>query len=360
MTLIWLAVACGDTVEPHFDTAPYDTDTYVEWPDDSGETGTDEDGDGWTVEEGDCDDDDIHVNPARDEDPTDGKDNDCDGRVDEVFAGLAMVFLSSDGSNHRVETVDQVGRRTATIEIDDPGLAPYFFTSGAEGSGYAIVDLAALSLVEISDQGTTSLLAEWPEAEFGVMGLTTHPDGYYLATTVNSLVRVDPDGTTTTLASWDAEVDLYAFDVAVDVESGDIAVFGYTGAFGIYHPDGSWELLKILDFYYPTEILYSGAHRDNGGWYAGGGDTETGDYGRYLWDSAWGGWSVGAGWDQDWDPHFMTVEGGSGDFYVTTAGGQYPYVWRVLADGSQTATFYPEPGTHQPGAAIWDLYVLYR
>ncbi len=360
MTLIWLAVACGDTVEPHFDTGPYDTDTYVEWPDDTGETGTDEDGDGWTIEEGDCDDNDIYVNPSKDELPDDGKDNDCDGRVDEIFSGLAMVFLSDDGSGHRIETVDQIGRRTASIDIGDPNLAPYFLTAGATGSGYAIVDLAALALVEISPTGSTSLLAEWPEAEFGVYGLTTHPDGYYLTTTVNSLVRVDPDGTTTTLASWDAETELFALDVSLDVETGAVGVFGYFGGFGIYDPDGTWTLLRAGDIYYPTEILFSGSHRDNKGWYAGGWDGETGVFGFYAWNDETVGFDVVAEWDQDWSPHFMNVDGDSGDFYVTTEGGQYPYVWRVLADGSQTATFYPDPGTHQPGAAIWDLYVLYE
>ncbi len=41
-------------------------------------TGNDADGDGWTVERGDCDDQDPVVNPAQPETPYNGKDDDCD------------------------------------------------------------------------------------------------------------------------------------------------------------------------------------------------------------------------------------------------------------------------------------------
>ena len=51
------------------------TGILVEDDDDSG---TDADGDGWTVEEGDCDDDDPDVNPGAEEVPCDDLDNDCD------------------------------------------------------------------------------------------------------------------------------------------------------------------------------------------------------------------------------------------------------------------------------------------
>ena len=58
-----LLVACGDKT----DDGPIYTgetgDTYVPWPDDTA-AGTDDDGDGFTVEEGDCDDADVYVNPG--------------------------------------------------------------------------------------------------------------------------------------------------------------------------------------------------------------------------------------------------------------------------------------------------------
>ena len=70
--------------------------------------GTDEDGDGFTVEEGDCDDNDIGVNPAREEDPSDGKDNDSDGRVDEEWSGLIASLQSESGNSSIVHLIPSV------------------------------------------------------------------------------------------------------------------------------------------------------------------------------------------------------------------------------------------------------------
>jgi hypothetical protein len=356
-TLILLA--CGGDDPAHFDSVPYDSDTYVDWPDDTGETGTDADDDGWTVEEGDCDDGDIMVNPARDEDPSDGKDNDCDGRVDELFSGVAMVMLAEDGSASSIETVDALGRRTSTVALDDPALVPFFFSQGIGGEGWAIVDLAGLSLVEVDADGNTAKLAEWPEAEFGVVyGLATHPDGYYLVTLGNELLRVDGDGTTTSLATWDGEAEMFSLDVAVNVETGAIGVFGIYGGFGILDDDGTWTMMAVGNFEAPEYIMYSGVHRDNGGWYGGGQDID--GWGIFKWSDELATWSRKATWTQDWSPHFMTMDGDSGDIYMTTEGGQYPYVWRILADGTEAGTYYPEPGTHQPDVAIWDIATLYE
>lgn len=44
----------------------------------------DNDGDGWTVADGDCNDDDPSIRPGEHERPGDGVDNDCDGEVDEI------------------------------------------------------------------------------------------------------------------------------------------------------------------------------------------------------------------------------------------------------------------------------------
>jgi hypothetical protein len=65
--------------------------------DDGGSDGTDDSGtdtgpiedadeDGWTVDEGDCDDDDRQIHPELSDEACDGADQDCDGRSDEDFA----------------------------------------------------------------------------------------------------------------------------------------------------------------------------------------------------------------------------------------------------------------------------------
>lgn len=59
-------------------------ETGTPWWDESAPT--DVDADGWTSVDGDCDDLDATVNPDA-EDACDGRDDDCDGEVDEAFDG---------------------------------------------------------------------------------------------------------------------------------------------------------------------------------------------------------------------------------------------------------------------------------
>src|SRR5688500_9994599 len=97
--LLWLLAGCTDkdgTYIPPEESEPggpldSDADTDADTDTDE-ETGTDADGDGFTVEEGDCDDGDPWTNPALDEESGDGKDNDCDGRTDEAWAGLTAAL----------------------------------------------------------------------------------------------------------------------------------------------------------------------------------------------------------------------------------------------------------------------------
>jgi hypothetical protein len=82
--LALLATACLPDLQRRRDgddtareTQPDDTDV---------EPSTDEDGDGWSVEDGDCDDENQAINPGVASDGCNGRDNDCDGQVDEDFA----------------------------------------------------------------------------------------------------------------------------------------------------------------------------------------------------------------------------------------------------------------------------------
>jgi hypothetical protein len=71
-----------------------DNDEPAEEPDQDPEP-IDDDGDGWSVEDGDCDDDDEDVNPDADE-RCDGIDNDCDDRIDEAME-LSTWYRDVDG-----------------------------------------------------------------------------------------------------------------------------------------------------------------------------------------------------------------------------------------------------------------------
>jgi hypothetical protein len=86
---------------------------------------------------------------------------------------------------------------------------------------------------------------------------------------------------------------------------------------------------------------------------------ETGEFGIYRFDLEQKNWVKKAAWDQEWSPHFLAVDSESGDFFITTDGGQYPYVWKIDGETGAAASFYPDAGTIQPGISYWDLYTNY-
>ena len=361
MLLILAAAGCGDKDPPPTESSggPV-TRPDTGWPDDGddGGGGTDADGDGWTVEEGDCDDGDIFVNPDRDEVPDDGADNDCDGREDEDFAGLVAVQVGDphDPSLPNVlHVLSTLGEVVDTIELQDDSVFPYFLTWSGVDDGYVIGDLGTLQLFEVDGAGAVSPLASFKSYK-EMWGLTTHPDGYYLVTTGAALHAVSPgSGAITTLAEWDANTELYGFDVDIDPLTGAVGVFGYFGGFATWDGDLTVHLAAGAEA--PTDlVVYSGAHRDGGGWYAGA-FGEAG-FGGYRLDEEAGAWEEVFLFEQDWQPTFFTIDGDTGDFYLAANAATYPTVWRVSADGASQYLFY-ESAYRSSVARMWDLYAIY-
>ncbi len=66
---------------------------------DSGDGGTDADQDGYTVEEGDCDDEDASVSPGAEE-VCDGVDNDCNGLTDDNASDASTWYLDGDSDGY--------------------------------------------------------------------------------------------------------------------------------------------------------------------------------------------------------------------------------------------------------------------
>jgi hypothetical protein len=362
MLLLSFLIACGGS--PSTDGNPQDTqeviDTGTPWPD-GGCEGTDEDKDGWCLEEGDCDDTNEWVNPGRDEDKTDGIDNDCDGRVDESFKGLTLMQVGSADEPHRILGIDPLGKEEFSIDLDNRDVVPYFLTAGV-GGGWVVADLAEGFLMQVDETGHVTPLSDFSESEFGMYGITTHPDGYYLVSVIGGLIAVDPaTGVQTTLVEWvPDEVGFFAFDMSVNYATGDVGVSGYYGAFGVLSAGGEWTTHRLTDMEAdPQYIMYSSDHRDSDGFYAGAFLAENGEFGVYRFDMEQNDWVKKASWSQEWSPHFLAVDSESGDFFITTDGGQYPYAWKIDGETGAAASFYPDAGTIQPGISYWDLYANY-
>ena len=100
---------CGEKPTPlPADTAVEDTAVQPSDEPSTEPTGTDADGDGFTVEDGDCDDTSPWINPARDEETGDGLDNDCDGRIDEKWSGVTLS-LAKQGETSSLLKLNQLG-----------------------------------------------------------------------------------------------------------------------------------------------------------------------------------------------------------------------------------------------------------
>ncbi len=392
LSLLLGLVACGDK---DVDYIPTDdtggSGSGDEGGDDtgsgSGDEGTDEDGDGWTVEEGDCDDDDIWVNPAWDEDTSDGKDNDCDGLIDEQFAGMDVARQYVYGRSD-ILRIDTVSRVEDEISLDD-GYAPQDITSGLNG-GWAIthdddpstapafeVELnEGAAVVEVGEDGSCTTLASFTpdETEEGylaglagiddnpvIRGLVTHPDGYYLTARPGALVKVEADGSTEDVATWvydfSADPDgyeLYAMDLAVDGVTGEVAIAGLLGGFATWDPDTGLTLLRAADLSGSWEnwdysILAAVASKHGGGWYSLHIDYSTGIYSLSRFNLEQGEWVERMTWEESLIlPAKLMVNGDNGDVYVTANAGYYHMIF-LMRETQDLADDYYNSGTDENG-----------
>lgn len=342
------------------DDTGYQRDTSIGQDSD---TDGDLDDDGFTPEEGDCDDDDVYVSPAREEDDDDGKDNDCDGRIDEEWVGVAVAYFNGAGASE-IYTVDRIGRVEDELSIDGE-CYPVWLAQAGDGwvinNYYAYVSTVDASggCVDVGDFSDTEVY------EYGVYGVATAEDGTIYATTLNALYQVGLDGTLTELASWGmdlsggAEHEVAVYSLAVDPLTGEVGLFGYFGGFGVWSPTEGLRILAAEDLSSPTVYTYSGARRDGGGWYSPGIDPGTGAYGIYLFDEVAGAWTLAESWeDEDWVPFALAIDGDSGDWYVTANAGWYYTIWRVVEGSGYAATLYSTDGT-EPNRAFYGITSRY-
>ena len=322
-------------------TPPTDTDT--EPPD----TGTDADGDGWTVEDGDCDDSSVWINPSWPEDTHDGVDNDCDGLIDEVFTGVSVVEYDWGAGTAWLHTIDALGNLDRTVTLSPPvapgwalwmkqSLIPGVWVAN-DGLGVYLIDDATGAVTEILDLEEI----EWPKGigELGAYGVETHPGGYYLISTVNALIRVNPDGTLSVLAQWpidpygDPIHEIAPVDLAIDPKTHEVGMFGIGGGYATWSENDGYVLQKRDDLLYGSPYAWVVGSASEGGHFTLAQDLYTGEYGVFTWDG--GDVAPLLSWpNADFTPVSFAMESESGDGYAVANGGWYRTVWRMYADGS--------------------------
>lgn len=353
LPLFVLAAACSPSTTGFGKPQPEDTgDTGEDTDDDTdlvdtADTDGDLDDDGFTPEEGDCDDADVRVSPARDEEDEDGKDNDCDGRVDEAWSGFSVGRVDGDGAGSII-VLDRVGDADDEVSLSD-GCYPIWLDHLGDGwvvnNNYATVEAVA-------PDGTCTVLADFSDTEvyaFGLWGIATQIDGSVVAATIGSLEGVGTDGTVTQLATWVVDLEdvsaheFAASAVAVDPATGEVGLFDYFGGFATWSASEGLVIHRKGDYESPALYTTSGAHRDGGGWYTQGTDANTGASGIYSFDLALGDWTLEETWDaaSDWSPFQVAIDGDSGDWYVTAnVGGIFPTVYRIVENTGYAADFY--------------------
>ena len=362
--LLILLVACnlagtGVSVKPEPDDTATDTDDGLDTdPADTDDTDGDLDDDGYTPDEGDCDDDDVRVSPGRPEDDNDGKDNDCDGRVDEEFAGLDVAYVAAEGSSE-ILTIDTIGRVDDSVTVSD-GCYPMWIDRRADG-GWFVNDAQGSAAIVDAD-GTCTRIGDFSETDYGLWGVAVGPDGTAYGVTIDSLVSVSDDGTVTELARWEVDfetpnVELLGSAVAVDWATGEVGIFDYYGGFATWTATGGLVVHIAPDIAAPTHNMLSGAHRDGGDWYAPA-VSATG-YGIWRFDAASNAWVEEERWaDEDWTPFMLAIDGESGDYYVTANAGWYYTVWRVVEGSGYAADLYVTDGT-EPNRAFNGIVARY-
>lgn len=360
--LFLLLTACGDvgsgfgvgTKPGPPDTGNGGIDTSI---DTGEEVGDDADRDGVTVEQGDCDDNDPWVSPDRKEEKDDGKDNDCDAKTDELFAGLSVAWVESSGAGHILQ-LDSIGREVRDVPTGAcvPFFVDHVVRDGKQLDNEWIINDSIAALARVAEDGTCTQIADFSDTEvyeFPPYGVTVTPDGTMYVVLADQLVRVGEDGTVTQLAAWNAEEEFYGLGLSNDPSTGTVGVFDVYGGLAVYHPDSGFAFLKKPDFMNPELSTLSGAWGDDGFWYVPA--ASAAGVGVFQFKEADASWVLQDEWDdEDWSPFMMGVDASDPDrpdFYITASAGAYQTVWRVahgtnhpdqlyISDGSDFGTFY--------------------
>lgn len=366
MHALFLIAGCiesGGVPSSKPDTGTTDTGYIPYYTPPTTDTDGDLDDDGYTPEQGDCDDDDVTISPAIPEDAGDGEDNDCDGRIDEEWTGVNVVFTDSAG-DYEILILDTVGREAEDAVTVEDECYPNFLDTYGDGW----VASTGTHVVYIDADGDCTELADFSDTdvyEFGVYGVATTPDGRIFATTVDALWEIDVSGNVEKAAEWVCNFDdPDAHEAAItglawSRSTNTLGLFDYYGGFATWSDDTGFQAYLKGDILYPALYTFTGASQDGGPFFAPGGDAETGAYGLYAFDLATASWSLKMGWSEpEWDPAMLAMNSDNGDGYITANGAQVQTVWRLnVATGAQDDLYYNDiPSPTRSFAGIVSTY----
>ena len=375
----WLLLAgCAGKTEfrpPDTDDTDADADSDSDSDADSDtdadtDVGTDADGDGWTVEAGDCDDTTIWVNPAWPEKADDDLDNDCDGYVDEEFAGVTVLDTRVIGGESLQQDIDIYGdvehSVTAGLLAVPSQTRQASLAAGADPHSWVVLDSLAKGLYGIDATGTRVSVwtdtTEYAEgaAPNGYFGVVRHPDGWFAAIGGDRLWRINEDGTSSILAEWDClegeaeTTELCAVDVAVNRFSGELVLAGYFGGFATWTADDGLDIAVPDDAQEPLYSFRAVEFRDDGTALFLGDDFSSDTMGLFSADNA--GYSLEFDWvATDFFPTDFAIEQTTGDVYAVANGGWNATIWRlVFGDEPYQAMLFPDRSTVDPQDPNYD------
>ena len=360
MLFLLIFLGCGEKETP-LPTIEEDSGEDTNEPDDTDteEPGTDEDGDGFTVEDGDCDDSDPWTNPARDEESGDSIDNDCDGRIDEKWAGITVSLIDEVAGSSLV-TINQIGNIESQVNLTNDCI-PTYLDHGFDGGW--VISNANTGVASVSESGECTLLVDYSEDEENstAYGVLSHPDGYYIASRGSKLVKIESDGQVSDLVEWDANVilldengepipdadgnlqpnpnyELFVWSIARNIVTGEIGLFGLYGGFATWTETDGLTVHKKIDVAeeYGAFYAYSGAARDGGGWYTMLFNGSTGEISVARFNHQENEWVTRITWSEEDQsaqefafPQGLTVNGDNGDYYITADVASYSTVFRI-------------------------------
>ena len=349
MISIVLFLSCGSKdsiVEPSFEDPVEPSEDPVEPSEEP--VGTDEDGDGITIEDGDCDDTSPWINPLMDEELGDQVDNDCDGRIDEKWWGVDVSVYNPNGSS-KIQRFDVLGDIDLEVSLEAECVPT--FLDHALGEGW-VTARNQNSIAEVALDGSCTVLADFSEDEIYpyVYGVISHPDGYYLATQWNRLIKVEQNGTVTELASWSAEFDdtyeMAVQSIAVDLVTGVVGLFGYYGGFATYNEGDGLIFHRQADLEeFDGLFAYSGTVKDGGGFYSlvyaeGQVSIRRFNFQSNEWIEKMT-WTSETGGAQEYAiPNSITIDGDHGDYYITANIASYQTIWRLRENDNFVGNLY--------------------